>query len=399
MTKKIFILHVCIALSSALLAQTWSPLTIGTTADVMGISFPSTDTGFAKLGNGTMRKTYDGGTSWTNVNLHDASVGDHLEFISSAKGFMLDDSGIVVTNNGGASWSFCCLHPELIWIDIFFYDASVGYASSITMTYDTFFVYKTLDGGATWNACTPIQDFNAMYPILFFRTQTEGYLAGSDQIHKTTDGGVTWNSVYTAPNIDLIGTITAPDATNAYCGTQYYMDIVKSSNGGNNWASTSQSLGSPAYDSHFLNGATGFICGGSGINSGYITKTVNGGSSWIQDFTGTQTMLCMDFPSGTVGYCGGTGGLLLKYSVPTSALDMRTSVPLLFPNPVSNVLNVCSLSSESVVTVRNKLGQVMFTQTSANDQLQIDVSNFPTGTYFIQVCDENSFWITPFQRM
>lgn len=385
--KKLFILSVLFVLGQCVHAQTWTPLSVGVATDVGDISFPSDDTGFAALGNGTIRKTYDGGLTWSNVPAPGSYLGA-LEFVSGTTGMMVLDSTILRTTNCGASWSVALTNADVMFYDITFVSATVGYAAGAqAMTLDTFFVYRTLDAGQTWTLCTPIHDWSAVTPIIHFRSSLEGYLTGSDSIFRTTDGGVTWNSVYADATGSYIATICTPDPSTAYACDLVNAEVIKSTNGGLTWSGTSQIMASPAYGSNFINSNFGFMCGGNGINAGYISETVDGGVSWTSAYIGATTFWCMDFPSNTTGYCGGTAGVIMKYSESLLVQDNSTSTISIYPNPASDFLFIENAEIGSAITITNSLGQVVMTETAVSNNLRIDVADLTAGIYFCIVTD------------
>ena len=74
-------------------------------------------------------------------------------------------------------------------------------------------------------------------------------------------------------------------------------------------------------------------------------------------------------------------------SVTENELDTMVSV---YPNPTSNILNVETVSTISSVEVLNILGQTLYSKTTNNNKVQIDLSAFQTGNYFIRVTADNT---------
>lgn len=390
--KKFLVLFSAALLTSGIHAQTWTPLSVGNSADVSDISFPADDTGFASLSNGTMRKTFDGGLNWTNVSLPFAYTGT-VEFLSGSTGMILQDSMILRTANCGASWSVVFTDAEVLFNDVSFVSNTIGYAAGTNgITYDTFNIYKTLDAGLTWSPCTPIHDWLAGGPILHFRTPLEGYLTGSDSIYRTADGGVTWSSVFASNNNAMVTTVCAADANTTYACDMDNFEVSKSINGGITWSGTSQSMASITYGSHFFNANFGFMCGGNGINAGFISQTLNGGTSWTSPYMGTSTMLNMDFPSATTGYCGGTGGVIMKYTGPLSIQDKAASEIGIYPNPATDFVFIQNAEVESTITITNSLGEMVKTETILGNNIRIDVSDLAEGIYFCTVISGETVW-------
>ena len=60
-----------------------------------------------------------------------------------------------------------------------------------------------------------------------------------------------------------------------------------------------------------------------------------------------------------------------------------------YPNPVSNTLNIAGIKNAEEVIIRDLLGNTIATKTQVNSDFQIDVSEYKSGVYFIQVIGEN----------
>ena len=72
------------------------------------------------------------------------------------------------------------------------------------------------------------------------------------------------------------------------------------------------------------------------------------------------------------------------YTTPTGIETVNSKSQVnIFPNPVSNYLNI-SLSSSSEITVTNLLGQQQVVVGKSGVKEQLDVSNYPNGIYFIR---------------
>lgn len=62
---------------------------------------------------------------------------------------------------------------------------------------------------------------------------------------------------------------------------------------------------------------------------------------------------------------------------------------LLYPNPVSDVLNISSVEGCDIV-IYNMMGQVVHQEESSNDTIQVDTHAYAAGTYFVQVKGEKN---------
>lgn len=370
-------------------AQTWTPLNVGAASEVQFMSFPTNDTGYVSMGNGAIRKTTDGALTWTPCSLNTGAPVD-IEFITGTRGFVINGNATAVlkTTDGAVTWSNAITNSNLTFIDICFANSAVGYVSATNSTLDTAFVYKTTDGGATWNVASSVSGpFNPMMPVMYFTSATTGFIAAESYTYKTIDGGLTWTQVYLNTNFDLIYSMHSPDGNNVFAA-YLSSSFVTSTNGGDNWNQVSNTS-YPGYGVYFTSATHGFTCGGNGIGSGVIEETNDGGITWTPAYLG-NSFWSMDFPSPGVGYVGGTNGVIVKYSGPTSMTEPSDNVISCYPNPANEYLIIDNVTSGSQVVITNSLGQVVFHQVASDSRMRIDVSAFTNGIYSCQVISEGT---------
>ncbi|MGK4568791.1 T9SS type A sorting domain-containing protein [Flavobacterium sp. 3HN19-14] len=60
-----------------------------------------------------------------------------------------------------------------------------------------------------------------------------------------------------------------------------------------------------------------------------------------------------------------------------------------YPNPLKNILNLSCNGKITTVAIYNLLGQEVIAKFLNSDEGTIDVSNLPSGTYFVKVAAEN----------
>jgi large repetitive protein len=60
------------------------------------------------------------------------------------------------------------------------------------------------------------------------------------------------------------------------------------------------------------------------------------------------------------------------------------------PNPINDILNLSSDKSISSVKIINLLGQELYTEYINKNEVQIDLSHFPSGTYLVKVISEDA---------
>ena len=67
---------------------------------------------------------------------------------------------------------------------------------------------------------------------------------------------------------------------------------------------------------------------------------------------------------------------------------VKNSSAKLYPNPVTNTLSLSANVPIGVVSISNTLGQVVYQQTTQNENVIIDVTTFPTGVYYLKFGEE-----------
>src|SRR6476620_5187855 len=163
--------------------------------------------------------------------------------------------------------------------DVFFLTPDLGWAADGAGAA----VYKTTDGGATWNFQSYFD--GAYLRNIEFVDQNIGFLGNlSSQFYKTSNGGASWQLVTNIPGpIEAICGLDAVGNTIYGCGAYFSPAyIIKSTDAGSTW----QFIDMAAYADSlvevlFVDENTGFASGGSGTG-GIILKTVNGGLTWTE---------------------------------------------------------------------------------------------------------------------
>jgi hypothetical protein len=73
-----------------------------------------------------------------------------------------------------------------------------------------------------------------------------------------------------------------------------------------------------------------------------------------------------------------------------TGINVITTEVKVYPNPASSQLNiVIDLAGDYTVSMSNINGQMVFTQANVVSNIQIDISEFNTGLYFIKIIDNN----------
>ncbi len=376
----------------------WTPLNSGTDKNLMSMCFVNSSTGYVGGARQLLRRTTDAGQTWQNLQLPVQGQWDtayyvmDINFVNANIGYIVGffqlESKIWKTTDGGNSWVTQGTGGADYLKETYFLDENTGFAfggptySEVVKTtnggstwqsvsqesyiaYSMCFinaatgvygcadgrVYRTVDGGNTWNfaMCPSSLDITSIH----FINATTGYGFGSGSVYiKTTDAGQTWNEysigvgsvnqyfdadMTANGNLHAVGTygamirstnsgtsfISQPFVTEhsitdiefLNVSTGYAVagfgegDILKTTDAGETWVSQVSSYTLPLYGIAFTSPETGYLAGS--IN---IKKTTNGGTNWIDVYTSSQNEIFGDifFTNVNTGYAVGSYGKLLK---------------------------------------------------------------------------------------
>ncbi len=255
------------------------PGNIGGRFNTLAMSPTDANTIYAGAANGGIFKTTDGGSTWnpifddqaylaissiqidpTNANTIYAGTGDRNFGGGSHLG-----NGIYKSTDAGLTWTQSGLIDESIVSDIAIdpTNSQTLFASTLGNVFDTNTnrgVYKSTDGGASWENVLFVSDSSGAIDLLMdhtdpniiyasfqnrIRTETISLASGVDVgIYKTTDGGMNWTELTTGlPTTEQsrIGLAMSPVDNNTiyacYTDTSFdVLDIYKSTNAGSSWS-------------------------------------------------------------------------------------------------------------------------------------------------------------------
>jgi photosystem II stability/assembly factor-like uncharacterized protein len=363
----------------------WTHVNPGTIDEVVDISFPTDQFGYALDGNtGKIWTTLDGGSNWSFLN--NLLLPYRISFLTIDTGFSINESGLFKSIDGGNNWDTVLNNPNLFWqAEPYFIDGQTGWIAQTNYSGDSLLVYKSNNGGEQWNVISVITDSIGFgVSNVEFTDSLTGYILTTMlSLLKTIDGGLHWSVIHYGPPVfDGISFIT-PDTGFAF-NNQFYRTF----NGGLSWDSFPLPTVPFNGQIHFLSSSLGYICGGNGINSGFILKTTDGGLNWIIDFNDTYTYTSLTFPSSYIGYSCGTGGSIIKTNLLNNIRGETKVVSefLLGPNPFFSFINVRFKSrTERLITITNITGNIIYEKYSSTFNEQIDLSELQNGFYFVRI--------------
>ncbi|HLG34528.1 MAG TPA: YCF48-related protein [Bacteroidia bacterium] len=317
--KKIYTVFFASLISIAASAQ-WSVIynnTIFPFEELRGCYFMSSDTGIVVgaqtvVGNpATIRRTTDGGTTWTDIyNIYTDTLRA-VWFIDDSIGFACGAKGrIIKTLDGGLVWDTVSSGVSYLLRSVHFPTQEIGYICGGGGV-----ILKTADGGFTWNQ--QVSPLTQDLINIRFLNQDTGYACSSlgtfltGYVIRTYDGGTTWSIVYSDAQ-GLLG-IAIADANTIVSGGGN-QTMVRTTDGGQTWNNVyTGNAGTNMRGSWFTSPTTGWMVG----DLGSLFGTTNGGATWTATPVTTQGLLGIHFPNADTGYAVGSG-VIIKYVTPCS---------------------------------------------------------------------------------
>jgi photosystem II stability/assembly factor-like uncharacterized protein len=264
--------------------------------------------------------TTDGGETWTN--LADQTF-TQLKFLTELEGWAFNLDGAYFSGDGGHTWT------RKLALEGFDGVAGASFLSPSTgwvLTGDGM-LHKTTDTGETW---TQVSIGRFAREIAFVNASvgwmiTDGPTSATESIWKSTDGGATWNQQFTFGNeTTFLSQLSALSATQVRVGGIREEDgsnvgvILSTNDGGVTWNSVVNGI--PALTAmHFATPDLGWMVAGT-----HVFRTVNGGGTWTEQelpelvqhspsspFSG---LFAITFVDAQTGYIVGDNGIILKTS-------------------------------------------------------------------------------------
>jgi photosystem II stability/assembly factor-like uncharacterized protein len=216
--------------------------------------------------------------------------------------------------------------------EVFFFDNAHGWITQASTT-----VYRTNDGGVTWQTSTLPGGGGSPNRDICFVSPSDGFVSGSDGIWKTANGGASWQNI-TPPSFNNNGSTSCwfTDVNNGVFGGGNCNDVTvnfyRTTNGGASWDSVQYT--------HATDVAVGGIASIGGVyyaagGSGKFWKSSDGGATWTLTNTGSNGWQedLVSFGNGLYiasadgSSCGSTGSGKLLRSVDNGATWVASSFP------------------------------------------------------------------------
>ena len=324
--------------------------------------FLCNDTGWvAPYTDDNLYKTTDGGSTWTPQPMLPGINSTAIKFFNNLHGIVAGEGKAIITNDGGASWTQAA--PSLF---AHYTIRDIEYQSPLEIwavgnCSDNKAILKSNDGGTTWQEIM-LQTFTGAAD-LFFATESKAFLASNNAIFRSDDGGETWHqAALNTPSPVNLSKITFTDDSTGYAvGYGEYQNMLKTTDGGNNWNPITTNQTTPLTSIYFADKLHGLIAGDKGL----LMKTETGGMVGIKPIannpsSGTlkifpipaarQVTLCfgqvLDKKPGILEIVRSDGSVIFRKAVPT-----QTSTFILQTQFWLSGIYYCRLSTPSGHTI------------------------------------------------
>lgn len=280
-------------------------------------------------------RSTDGGLSWSVSTYSGVSrpTFNCIQMINDNTGWVVGTySSVYKTTNGGATWDSVGVNGmsnNVVLSKVFFVNENTGwlFASSFPST-DSNTNFKTTDGGTTWTK-SMIQNSKHNIMSASFVDANTGWVVDNKtgRPYKTTDGGSTWSQQSVIDN----ATMYTYDIQMLNANTGYFCGgvrrVYKTTNGGTLWDTCSTpnlNTNGTLYGLHFINANTGVTVGNNGIT--FITT--NAGANWTLENTASGMLHNVYMtPNGKMFAVADMGQILKNESIITGIESNTTGIP------------------------------------------------------------------------
>ncbi len=349
-----FVLGIAVSLCDAQWFQQ-NPLPTGNS--LSSVSMIDSNTATAVGANGTIIRTTNGGTTWTNQVSGTTAPLFGVCFTDVNQGTAV--GGTNYFQGGGGAQMMRSLR---------------SYSVLQTSVEDHSVILHTSDGGGTW-----VRQFSGASKALFdicFIDRDRGIAVGDGgTILRTTDGGTTWAQQTRGDTVCLRGVSFTDVNTGTAVGWSPgqgkwggpHMFILRTIDGGANWTEQASPAAWPLRDVSFTSTTTGTAVG----DDSTIIHTTDGGITWRSQSTGGigiyATGVCfIDSSHGTVvgwPYSGGPGIVLQTSDAGMTWISRATGT--MFP------LNSVSFSNSRNGMIVGELGIMYRTSDSGSTWINL----------------------------
>ncbi len=352
--------------------------------------------------NTDVRRSTDGGQSWTSVNMNNFKNGAFtvLSTVSTTIGYA-GGNQLIKTTDAGATWdsvsdiSFSRVsRSHVVFNRMVFPTETVGYA---TITSGSNVIYKTTDGGKNWSAIDTIPYTSNLYAY----DADNIYVIANFGITYSNNGGSTWNSVSstTFGNRTLFSVLFV-NSNNGFI-TGDFGNLFKTTDGGATWSQSTLDTDVNLLGMQFIDANNAIIYGGAEVTFSSSDK----GATWkhyfkpdpnagfIYDLTRAYFF---DKGDGAAMYASGIFDGLLYNSHLNSGISTEKENPValdVYPNPSTGsiMVSTAAMQGTGMMTIYNTAGKVVYRgNIEADSHQSLSLNTYGKGVYTIEIATANA---------
>lgn len=265
--------------------QTWTSQPIPLFGNFVGIDFVSPTTGWVVGAEGSVYKTTDGGSSWVRQRHDTSKFFTGVSFVSASEGWVSGNSTILHTTDGGVTWLTQSVPAGADAIEIRFVDSQNGWAAGALRT-----ILHTTNGGQTWTLQLGgvFAEPNNRYPFegLDVTSVTSAIaVGGGNSIYTTSNSGTTWTNRGSGSGT-LPFRLARTDANHLWSANSN-SEVLYTTNGGRKWDRSIIQLQldcetcSNTADIAFLDNNQGWaVINGLFTTTSWVWHSLDGGKTW-----------------------------------------------------------------------------------------------------------------------
>ncbi|HLP54904.1 MAG TPA: YCF48-related protein [Fluviicola sp.] len=393
-------------------AQNWYQIPTGVTNKLNTIDFPSSTVGYIGGNDSLLLKTTDGGQTWNPVAFSGITFypnGEHfvkLQFITENIGFAAIGpySGSYKTIDGGLTWTALPLSGNLCFNQgMYFFDENNGMIGGsgcfqgelIDVLVNGIWYATVISDPSPLNSLNMITDIDFRGSLGLASSQGGRFL-------RTTNGGQTWDSIASphGNSVPLLS-IAIIDDTLCYAGFDH-MDgsgfgLLRSHDGGLTWSDETDMATffyPDYYGIHLAVNDRVYAGAKSYFDQGGLIFTRNNGS-WIYESVDHAIYDFSSYGDSIVFGVGDSGYVVTNVPINVLSTDDLTNEIMDFtvsPNPTDGKITFSTAFSENAgYHVFTPEGKSVDAGTLSAQEL--DMTNFPAGTYIVRIRDHNSVFV------
>lgn len=354
------------------------------------IRFANPQLGYIVGEHGTLLRTANGGTSWSEhpIGINLSFYKLHVRSVDTL--FAVGDFGSLYRSiDSGSVWARITVPTTRDLRSIVFPTPQVGWVAGDGT------VFRTTDGGASWSTLLT-DSTRSFYDVAAFGQNDALVLGSNGSAFATTNAGATWQLRSTGSSKHIYASVTSGSSTVWAVGDSGL--VLQSTNRGINWTNVSAPTVVPLRGISLINSQSLFVSG----NSGTIFYTTNGGANWYSQYTAdSHDLNAVAFLDSSHGYAVGNGGTILT----TTSAGTVTGVALAgslpdefklfqnYPNPFNPQTTIeYAVPKAGLATLKiyNILGQEVATLLNerlneGRHQMQWNGRNVASGVYFYRL--------------